>query len=65
MVLSGRLVQAAQASRALLVADLHQRLGDVVDILDVHPAGDIAMLRPVPAAANSRTDRSLASSSCQ
>jgi hypothetical protein len=40
-------------------------LGDVVDILDVHPAGDIAMLRPVPAAANSRTDRSLASSSCQ
>jgi hypothetical protein len=22
-----------------LVADLHQRLGDVVDVLDVHPAG--------------------------
>jgi hypothetical protein len=27
--------------QGLLVADLHQRLGDIVDVLDVDPAGDI------------------------
>ena len=38
-------VGAAGAGRpgvqGLLVADLHQRLGDVVDVLDIHPAGHI------------------------
>src|SRR4029453_1343553 len=38
-------VGAAGAGRpgiqGLLVADLHQGLGDVVDVLDVDPAGDV------------------------
>jgi hypothetical protein len=47
-------VGAAGAGRpgiqSLLVADLHQRLGDVVDVLDIHPAGHI---RHGPAGAGS------------
>jgi hypothetical protein len=45
-------VGAAGAGRpgiqGLLVADLHQRLGDVVDVLDVHPAGHIRHAPPGP-----------------
>jgi hypothetical protein len=48
MVLSGRLVQAAQASQGLLVADLHQRGGDVIHVLDIHPPGDVGHRPPRP-----------------
>ena len=45
-------VGAAGAGRpgvqGLLVADLHQRLGDVVDVLDVDPAGDVGHASPGP-----------------
>jgi hypothetical protein len=35
----------------LLVADLHQRLGDIIDVLDTHPTGHI---RHRPARAGGR-----------
>jgi hypothetical protein len=46
MVFSGRLVQAAPGIQGLLVADLHQRLGHVIHVLDVHPAGHVGHASP-------------------